>query len=205
MSLIAGLNPWVTMWSQPRSTIRAIAHSKPFYGVYYLATIYALQSFFFYANWWSVGLSAHYSLVLVLGAILSPLVGLVWLYILGLIFSLTGRLLKGKAPAAHLRASIAWSMIPYSISLLMWLVLIFLGGGHAFIQDSGGASSIFVNLITLIVSIWSLVLLIQSIREIQQFTLSRSIFNVVLSWLLSWILFFVLFSLVRYFHLNLFV
>ena len=79
MPLFAGLNPWVSMWNQPRSTIRAIVHSKPSYGVCYLAAVYALQSFSFYANWWSLGLNAHYHLWMTLGVVLSPLVGFIWL------------------------------------------------------------------------------------------------------------------------------
>lgn len=201
MSLIAGLNPWVTMWSQPRSTIRAIAHSKPAYGVYWLAAVYALQSFFFYANWWSVGLNAHFALLLALGIVLSPFMGLVWLYFMGGVYYLTGRLLKGEAPASHLRAAIAWSAIPYSIALLTWLVLIFLGTEHAFIHDSEGTSSIFVNLIMIIVGIWSVVLLIQSIREIQQFSIGRSILNVILSGILASIIYFLLFFFLRYIYL----
>jgi signal peptidase I len=202
MPLFAGLNPWVSMWNQPRSTIRAIVHSKPAYGIYYLATVYALQSFFFYANWWSLGLNARYHLLMTLGVIFSPVIGVIWLYFTGLIFYLSGRLLKGTAPSAHLRSVIAWSSIPYSITLLMWLILIFTTPENVFIQDADGTSSIFVNLISLIVGIWSLVLLVQSIREIQLFSVRRSIFNVVLSWIFSAILYFVIFAVIRFLYLS---
>lgn len=198
MPQFAGLNPWVSMWNQPRSTIRAIVHSKPAYGVFYLAAVYALQSFFFYANWWSLGLNAHYHLWMTLGVILSPIIGIVWLYFQGLIYSISGRLLKGAASPAHLRSAVAWSTIPYSITLLMWLFLIFASAENVFIQDAGGPSSLFVNLIAMIVGIWSLVLLIQSLREVQQFSVGRSILNVLLSCILSAIFYFLLISVFVY-------
>ena len=197
MSQIAGVNPWVSMWSHPRDTIRAIVFNKPSYGVYYLATIFSLQSFFFYANWWSLGLKNHFSFILTLAIIFSPLIGLFWVFISGYIYYLTGRLLKGEAPSCHLRAAVAWSKIPTSINLLMWLVLIFMSPDFVFIQDGGGPSSIFINLISLILGIWSLVLLIQSIREVQHFSLGRSILNVFLASIVSFILFVAIFALIR--------
>lgn len=205
MSLFAGLNPWITMWSQPRSTIRAIVHSDSSYGIYYLAALYALQSFFFYANWWSVGLEAHYSVILALGVVLSPLLGLIWLYILGAIYYFTGRLLRGEATSRGTRACIAWSTIPFSISLLMWLCLIFLEGQQAFIHNSSDTSSLFINLIMIIVGCWSLVLLIQSIREVQQFSMARAILNVILAWVISYILAILAFLFFRYLYIQIFV
>lgn len=203
MSQIAGMNPWLTMWSQPRSTIRALIHNKPAYGIYILAAIFALQSFFFYANWWSLGLSTSTYLLLALGVILSPLLGLIWLYFTAFIFYLTGRLLKGAAPASHLRTAIAWSRIPTTITLLMWLILIFTSSDSVFIQEpTSGPSSIFVNLITFILGIWSLILLIQSLREIQSFSIGRTLFNIFLAWILSSILFILVFGLVRYIYLR---
>jgi hypothetical protein len=201
MSQLAGMNPWLTMWSQPRTTVRALVHSKPSYGVFYLAAIYMLQSFFFYFNWWSLGLNSEYYTLFLTGVILSPLVGFVWLYYIGWIFRLTGRMLSGDAPASHLRAAIAWAKIPYSINALMWFILILMNPDQVFIQDGGGPSSVFVNFISLILAVWSLVLLIQSVSEVQQFTVGRSILNVLFAWIFSSIILFLLFMSLRYIYI----
>lgn len=196
---IAGLNPWVSMWNQPRSAIRAIAYRKPAYGVFYLSAIYALQCFFFYANWWSLGLTPLGPFYLGLGVMLSPFLGFVWLYVMGAILSLTGRLFRGRASMAHLRSAMAWSSIPYSIALLMWLILFSVGPEPVFIHDYGMAPSIFVNLIGLIVGFWSFILLVQSVREVQSFSLIRSLLNVFLTYMLYGILFFFSFLFLHYF------
>ena len=199
MSQDASVNPWLTMWSQPKNTVRALIRSRPAYGVFYLVVIYALQGFFFYSNWWSLGLTAHFYTLLIMGVVLSPLIGLVWLYYAGFIFHLTGRWLKGRAPASHLRTAIAWSKLPYTINLLMWLVLIFMNPKSVFIQDAAeGPSSIFVNFITMILGIWSLVLLVQSVSEVQQFTVARSAANILIAWFISSIIVFFFFGLFRY-------
>lgn len=201
MSQTASMNPWLSMWSQPKSTVRALVHSNAGYGVFYLASIFALQSFFFYANWWSLGLNTHFYTILLAGLILSPLIGFIWIYYLGYIFYFTGKWLGGSAPVSHLRTAIAWSKIPSSISLLMWIFLVLSSPTLVFIQDAGGPSSIFINFITLILSIWSLVLLIQGISELQEFSTLRSISNVLLSSFISTMILFLLFASLRFFFI----
>ncbi len=186
------------MWSRPRDTIRTLAFNKPTYGIYFLAIMYALQGFFFYANWWSLGVRTHYPLYLTIGILASPIIGLCWLYLMGFFFYLIGRLFKGMATMRQLRSAVAWSAIPYTITLIMWILLLFWSPEHVFIQDSGVHSSIFINFITLIAKIWSLVLLVQSVREVQHFSLKISAFNVAIIWLLTWILFFFSFSILRF-------
>ncbi len=202
MSQMAGLNPWLSMWSQPRMTIRSLVHSKPTYGIFYLAAIYALQSFFFYSNWWSLGLNSHYFAILVAGILLSPLAGLVWLYYLSLIFRITGKWMGGVAPLTHIRTAIAWSKIPSTVNVLVWLVLIFSNPETVFIQDASGPSSIFVSLIAFILEIWAFVLLVQSLREVQQFSPLKSILNILLSGFLSSLFIFCLFVVFRYIYIT---
>lgn len=193
--------PWLSMWNQPRTTVRTLTHSRPTFGVYLLSTVYALQSLFFYANWWSLGLSFNYSPIITVSVIASPFFAVVWLYFMGYIYYLTGRIFRGNAEALYLRTCLAWSKIPYSVNLLMWFVLIFSNPNYVFIQDSLGPSSLFVNLIVLIVGIWSFVLLVQSVREVQQFSFLKALANVILAWLVSGIVYFLIFSIVRYFYL----
>lgn len=198
--MIAGMNPWLTMWGQPRSTVRAIVHNRPRYGLLYLASVFALQSFFFYANWWSLGLNAHYSGLLFLGIVLSPLAGCIWLYFMGWVYSFTGRWCGGRAPGAHIRAALAWSKIPTSLNILLWFVLAVLNPERVFIQDSGGAPSLFINFIYLILGAWSIVLLIQSLRELQAFSILRSLINILIASLVSNILILSGFALLRFLY-----
>ncbi len=201
MTQIAGMNPWLSIWNQPKSTIRAVVHSNPAYGVFYLSAFYALQSFFFYLNWWSVGIENSFFALLIGAILLAPLIGIVWLYYIGFIFHFTGRWLKGAAPASHLRTAVAWSKIPHAINLLIWFILIFTNSETVFIQDGGGPSSIFVNLIALMLALWSTILLVQGLSEVQGFSTARSIANVILAWTISNTIYFLLFFLFRYFYI----
>lgn len=205
MSHFGSINPWVSMWASPRKTIRALVDFKPNYGVFYLASLFAFQDLLYSANWWSLGTKFSPLSIFLGSLVFCPFLGLVWIYFAGWIFHFTGRWLHGKAPASHLRAALAWSKVPVSLNLLAWLGVLFFGAHSAFIldgsRDSGFFSSIFLIFISLISGIWSFVLLVQSIREIQHFSLGHSIINVVMGWVI-YFLFFVIFSgLVRYFYL----
>src|SRR3989338_6201993 len=56
-TMIGGVNPWISMWTKPRFTLRSIINVDPKYGIYLLASIYVLQSSFFFASYWALGLS----------------------------------------------------------------------------------------------------------------------------------------------------
>ena len=198
--MIGGINPWVVMWTSPRSTIRSIVNVNPKYGVFALAWIYALQTYFLLASYWSFGLSYSFYTILIIGIVFSPLIGWIWIYFTGWTLHLTGRWLKGSASMAHLRTAAAWSKLPSSIALAMWLILMIGGRDYAFINGVTGPSTLFINFILFVISIWNLVLLIRSGQEVQGFTPLRSISNVVLAGITEWIATFLVFLFFRFFY-----
>ncbi len=195
------MNPWFTMWTRPRQTIRTLLHAKFKISMYSLAALYALQGFFYYANYDSAGISFPFYVILIGALILCPFLGFIWIHFSSWIFHFTGRWLEGKAPRSHLQVAIVWSKIPILINLFLWLVFLIAYPNYVFILDAGGLSSVFMNLCSLISSIWSLVLLIQSLREVQSFSISRSIFNIFLAWIIFSGLIIVLLFVFRYFYI----
>lgn len=183
-------SPWLTIWTNPRPTIRAIVDTNPKRSFYWLASLYALQSILFFANYMSLGLTYHLAIILILAVVLSPLIGAIWLYIYGWLFYITGRWLGGVAPSSHVRAAFAWSKVPLFINLAMWFILLLFSAENVFIQYSAGPSLLFINFITLISGIWSLIILIQSLREVQEFSVGKAIGNVLLGYALGFLLFF---------------
>lgn len=190
------------MWANPRSTIRALVNMRPKYGVFLLAWVYALQEYLFFASYWSFGLSFPFYAILGVGIVISPLLGFIWLYFTGWVYSFTGRWLGGKAPLSHLRAAVAWARLPSTISLLMWLILLIANSDTGFVHNVSGPSATFINFILTILSIWAFVLLIQSVREVQGFSVLRSLVNVVMAWVVSSVAAFFVFMLFRYLYIT---
>lgn len=171
-------NFWASTWGHPRKSVKDLLQMQPKYGLRRLSVIFALESFFFCANWWSWGLFMEWGTIFFVSLVCSPVIGLSWLYLSGWVYSLTGRLLGGGAPALHLRAAIAWSKIPAVLSLLLWFGFLLFRREVLFVQDGGGPSSVWVSGVATTLFIWSSILLIQSLREVQSFSWLRAFTNV---------------------------
>ena len=201
MTHFMGLNPWLSMWSQPRTTIRAIVYSAPSYGTFRLSAIYALQALFFFANWTSLGLTHSFQTILLSSLVLAPFFGLFWLYSFGTAFYLAGRLLGGQATFSYVQSAMAWSHIPASIDLALWFVLLLNQSETTFVLKIGQTETLFVIFISCVVAVWVTVLIIRSFAEIQGFTICRAFFNLIIGIVIYFVLYFVFY----YFYIYLFV
>ncbi len=193
------MNPWVTIWTQPRATIRHIVDTNPKRSFFWLASLYSLQSLLFLANYISLGLSYHFLWVILLVVVVSPLVGSIWIYFYGWLFHMTGKWLGGKASLINVRAAFAWSKVPLLINLVMWIVLLVFTAGHAFIQFQSMPTLIFMNVVAVISGLWSIILLIQCLREIQNFSLGFALGNTFLGYGLGFLAIFAISFLLKLF------
>ena len=130
-------SPWLTMWTNPRETIRRIIYYDPKRDVLLLAALQGFVSslagmlyvFLFLVlvsndyvgapGTWESDLSSLPStsftaLAITLGicATVGPISGLIGLYLYGWLFRVTGRWLGGNAYPIEVRAAIAWSAVP---------------------------------------------------------------------------------------------
>lgn len=198
MSAKFGLNPWVSIWTQPKKTIRSIVQNDPKYHFLYLATIYALQRILYISN--GLHLSQIYNpiVVLLVAIIIAPTLGTIFLYFNTWILHFTGKWFGGEAPFLHVRAALSWSKVPNIITILMWFTLLVFSSEIFQNFTWQGPTSAFINLIVIIAGIWGLVILIQTIQEVQNFSMWRSIFNILTWFLLSNIIVFALIWLFNY-------
>jgi hypothetical protein len=117
---------------------------------------------------------------------------------------MTGKLLKGGAEFKIVRSAFAWSCVPFVINVILWIVLAFMFGQLLFMNTAGGyaftqgqvAFLFFLIIARIAVGIWSLVIYINALAEVQQFSILRAIGNVLLAaillgvffWLVSFLL-----------------
>lgn len=197
MPRIAGINPWLSIWRKPRNTIRVLLSKRPSYGVFILAAIFALQSFVFHASCWSLSLKS--SNLLAIGVVLAPAAGFVWLYAASYLFYFTGRLFGGNGSLGSLKTVVAWSKVPSIVGVALWFPLSLINPDCVFIPKDGNPFVIFANVIFFTLAIWSLVILVQGIREVQRFTCLRALSNIAFVWVIGTLFFTISFALVRYF------
>jgi signal peptidase I len=174
------LSPWFSIWTRPRDTISYVLARDPRRHVLLLAAIggiAALVNHLFQTGGraglvgWPVAVA-----IAVGGAFL----GIVGLYLNGLLLRLSGTLFGGSATQAQIRAVIAWALLPsilaFSLCVLALLWLAYIAGGVA---PRGLVPAL--QAITLILGIWGFVILLLMLARAQGFSFWRTIGSAVIA------------------------
>ncbi|MCX6990976.1 MAG: Yip1 family protein [Chlamydiae bacterium] len=183
------INPWFRMWTKPKDTIRAIVTMDPRYKFLTLSVIYGIPLMLQMAQNMSLGFS--FSLVgILLGClVLSLFAGMIGLTLAGGLLYITGKWLGGASTFLQVRCALAWSNVTNIISIILWAILIAFFGTMLFTDafattafTQGESTLIFVVFLTqFVMSIWSFVLLVQSLAEVQGFTMWKAFLNILIA------------------------
>ena len=176
-------NPWVAMLSNPSTTIRSIIKTNPRSGFFYLSSIWFLQLFFLCISYLSLSFPIHYGLTILIAVILSPFLGAICLQVFSYFLYISGKCLKGKSKFIQIRCAFAWSRLPFVINLFMWFVLSIFLAELLFVRVGISYTFYSTTLITSITSVWAFALLVLSVKEVQGFSLIRSLISVILAYL----------------------
>lgn len=197
------MNPWRTMWIRPRATIRSVVAENPKRSLWVLASIYGFSSLL--NSFQSLALGGVVpTLGLVLFAIIiSPFWGYLLFAAWGWLVSVVGKWFKGQGSFSAIRAAYAWSCVPLMVNVVIWLMLVILMGGQIFQNFIDGhllSQTQIVVLFSLLIAkmafvIWSIVLYLNALAEVQKFSILRAILNVVIAGVIAFIVLAVLYSL----------
>lgn len=195
-----GFNPWFKMWLRPRETIRAITEKNPNFRLVWLSLVYSLPSMFYIAQKLSWGENVNFWLILAICALVAIPVGFIGFCVNSFLLMLTGKLLKGTSSFKNIRAAFAWSSVPNTVNIALWVILFIAFGSHVFLQNfptmlySGvhGALLQAALLLQVVVAIWMLVIFLHALGEVQGFSAWMALLNVVLALILWMVVLFVL-------------
>lgn len=177
--------PWLAIWVQPRTTIRAIVDSNAMRHVALLAALTGITNLLQQAsnrNWGdTMSLLTIFLIVLVAG----PVAGIISVYFSGAFLAWTGSWFDGKATAAEVRAAVAWSALPTIAAAVVWLPQLALYGDEMF---SSVAPRIAANPwgilcftpLQIILALWAFVLLLKTLAEVHRFSTLKAFGAVVL-------------------------
>lgn len=194
------VNPWVKMWTKPRETIRAIVQRDPKFRIFWLAGIYGFPLVLHLAQSSSLSESVSLPIIVILALLLSVPIGMISFTISSALVYWVGKMLKGEGSFFGIRAAIAWSNVTNIGTIITWLFLIGAFGAQLFFRaftemPFRGAAAIYANcafLTQAVLSVWSFVLLIRGLQEVQKYSVWRAIVNIVLPFVivsvLMWIL-----------------
>ncbi|HAK59408.1 MAG TPA: YIP1 family protein [Nitrospiraceae bacterium] len=179
------LNPWFTLWTKPRASMRAILDADPKRMVVLLAALGGIGRALDMASLWDLGEWFSVPAILVTSLCAGSAMGIVMLYISGLLLSWTGTWLKGRATPVDARSAVAWSTVPEIWALLLWIPELVLFGADLFVSDMsdlfGRPALLIVYLlfivIELIIVVWAIIMYLKCLAEAQRFSVWRALAN----------------------------
>jgi hypothetical protein len=182
------MHPWRAIWTQPRATIQSLILKDPNYGLKRLAWIYGFTTALSFSKMHSL-ITLYPLWTVVLGSLLLGIViGLVFISITAYILQWSGRLIGGNAPFKQVRCVVAWSNAPVLINVVIWFLLICAFREQTFYVDFPveiiwtNKTGLFLLAIlgNLIAVIWSFIILIQGLREVQGFSFWKGLLNIII-------------------------
>lgn len=175
-------NPWLLMLVRPTATIRQIVNFDPQFHVMLLACLYGIHSMMG-AGIGDPNKNVGYVVLLPVALIVGPLAGIIAISIAGLATRLAAKAIGGKASEHETQAAIAWSQLPQIYMLPLTCVAAIVVS-----PDFNIANTILarvVVLVTLIASIiaeiWSFVLWLNAIAEVNRFSRWEAFFAFLIS------------------------
>jgi hypothetical protein len=169
-------NPWVTIWTQPRATVRRIVDADVRYHVVSLAVLWGALSRL-ELRWSQAPTGSIWPLMVVASVILGAIGGVVVLYIASAMLKWSGSALGGVATHAQVRAAYAWSHVPIIVGVSIGIASILLGtGGPMFsrVPDSESASAT-VSILQSVFAIWTFVVILKTVGEVHRFSAWRTL------------------------------
>jgi hypothetical protein len=198
-------NPWLSIWTQPRQTVRSIVKENPKFGFVALSAIYGFPMALNLAQNLSLGGRVPLWAILIGSLIVCIILGMIGISISTWLLHVTGRWIGGKGSYQTIRTAVTWSNVPNVVTILMWALLIGVFGGLVFSKQftemhfvGSQAGIVFIIfLIQAVISIWGFVILLQGLSEVQQFSVWKALLNILIPfvivvgifWLVGWALF----------------
>lgn len=199
-------NPWLSVWTSPRATIGRVIRENPDRSLWWLAAIYGFSSLMNMFQSASLGSKVSTGGLLLLAVILSPIWGWICFSVWSAFVAWTGKWLKGAGNFKTVRAAYAWSCVPIAINVPLWLLMVILFGHQLFLNFPNAhlmpSATVmllfFISAIKLVVAVWSLVIYINALAEVQNFSVLRAILNVVIAAVIMTVLLFVVWGLLGF-------
>ena len=197
--IIPRINPWVSIWREPRKTIRNIVN---YYGNKYVFTLAYLTALVYNIN----GLNDSTPEIdttlidIFYPAFLKSLtIGLMAFYFFGFLLYLSGKVFKGKATKGEVYIAMAWSSIPTISGLFLWIPKLLLFGKEWFNENSDLWDNelylypaLFIILLDVVLLFYGTAIFIIALSEVQGFSKWKAFFSSLVVFIIIAILMFLI-------------
>jgi hypothetical protein len=175
---------WLELCKSPSNVISEI-EANPRVGFWTLSSIYGIASSFFFAHFYSLGVSHSFALLFFSMVLIGPFLGAFFLNLDAWLLHKTSFLFGGAVPFSRCQAILAGSKVFYLITLAAWLLFFAQDPTAAFLYVSSEGSSLCVALFSFSIYLFSFFLLVQLLKAAQFITFLRALAQVTTLSLLS--------------------
>lgn len=195
-----GVNPWTRIWTHPREAVRNVVNYNPKFRFIFLSFIYGFLMSILWAQDLSLGTAFPPMQIVLASLVLATFIGMLSITVGSALIYWTGKWIGGTGEYYPVRAAVTWSNVPNVFSVIIWAVLIYLYKDQVFLADFQQAvqsPAITATFVVLgILAIWSFVMLIKGIAEVQGFSAWKGLLNVlipffgvgILIWVVTWVI-----------------
>jgi hypothetical protein len=181
-------NPFFMIWIKPRATIRGIVDTNPNYLVIPLALANGILGALNNAAQRNAGDRLPDATILGLAFTLGPIGGLIGLYVGAWALGLSCRWLGGRVDSTAVRAAVAWSAVPTLATIPIWILQLAIFRHEMFTTEMPSVDAnpslfalvIATGCIEFVLAIWSFVILLKTVGEVQGFSAWRALGAVLL-------------------------
>jgi len=185
------LNPWLSIWRQPRATIQQIVDTDLSKHVALFAAGAGFFSSLDRASMRSLGDDYPWLVIVGISAILGPVGGLIFLYLFGALLKWTGRWLGGQAALDGIHAAIGWACWTAICAGLVWIPELALFGEEMFTTQTPRIDSdpwlaialVAMSVLELAMGIWIVVIFCKCLGQVQRFSAWKALGNSALAFL----------------------
>jgi len=195
------MNPWLSMWTQPRATMRQILDTNPDRLVHVLMVIGGIVGALTRAASRNAGDEMSLGVLWSVYGVVGAIGGLVTLYIGGGILTWSGSWLGGRGNFQQIRAALAWAQVPVVWALILLVIELAVFGQEMYTSkaptiESNPGLVVTLMLIEVIVAIWGLVILVKCLAEAHGFSDTKALGSIILAGSVTTILLYLVEALV---------
>lgn len=179
------------IWTEPRLVMKYINDNSYDKFVVFLLVIGGISNAFDRIVSSDLFINQPLIVLVGIGLVLAGLSGWLGNYIYAAILTWTGKAFDGKAHSSDVFRVCAYAMIPSIFLILIVFLQLFVFGFEVFRDDfdtnSLGAGELAIYfglaLLTIVFGVWSLVIFVVGLSEVQKFSIGKAIGNLILSFL----------------------
>lgn len=198
------LNPFLSVWLHPKQTARYVIEQKSLFYVIMLIIFGYIAGAF--SGFLDTALYPDFSYIWIflIAIILSPILGIIVMFITTGIVFLVGKLLKGTGSFWDVFKASSLSSIPSIFTGPVYILWMFASPESFFFVNELSAIAVIGTILIITISIWSIVILVAAIAEAHQFSIIRSIITLIILTILLFIFIFGLIAIIAFIFISVF-